>query len=104
MLSHDVAWSKSGIPGCGEKATRVLEQLENMNIEFGDSFDFKPNAYTFNACINAWAKSRSFEKAREAKSILDRMIDLYKAGNKDVKPNVFTFTSVLNGKAIDFDT
>ena len=93
-----IAWSKSGGSGCGERAEEVLQRMEKLYSEFDNDSNFKPNLLSFNACINAWAKSRSFEKAQRAKGILNRMIQLYKEGDHDVKPNVFTFTSVLNGK------
>lgn len=93
------AWSKSGVANAGEKATSLLTRLESLHRDYANDETMKPNALTYTATINAWAKSRQFHKGKKARETLHRMIQAYKGGNRDAKPNVFAFTSVLNACA-----
>lgn len=49
--------------------------------------------------INAWARSRVIGKSQRAKTVLQKMIDMYEAGTSRARPNVFTYTAVLNACA-----
>jgi len=65
-----------------------------------DSSHFSFLSYPLqNAAINAWAKSRRFGKAYRAKSVLQKMVSMYEAGEIRAKPNVFMYTGVLNACA-----
>lgn len=46
--------------------------------------------------INAWSKTRADGSAQLAESYLKHMIDLHMAGMPNVRPNIFSFTSVMN--------
>ena len=59
----------------------------------------RPSKVSYTAGINSWAKSKAFEKARKARETLDRMIEAYKNGNAEAKPNVNAFTAVINACA-----
>eukprot|EP00594_Rhizosolenia_setigera_P005141 CAMPEP_0178949756 /NCGR_PEP_ID=MMETSP0789-20121207/6245_1 /TAXON_ID=3005 /ORGANISM="Rhizosolenia setigera, Strain CCMP 1694" /LENGTH=938 /DNA_ID=CAMNT_0020630349 /DNA_START=310 /DNA_END=3122 /DNA_ORIENTATION=+ len=94
------AWSKSGFPESGKKAEEVLKRLLRLYKEKKGDPELKPNFLSYNACINAWAKSRTFGKAKKAREILDYMISQYRnEGDITVKPNIFTFTTVMNACA-----
>ena len=58
--------------------------------------DMKPNARSYTITMNAWAKSRSFGKAKKTRDLLIQMEKAYKAGNNDVQPNVFVYTAVVS--------
>jgi pentatricopeptide repeat protein len=92
------AWGKSGVRNAGEKAEALLDWLLEMFETNGD-VDFMPGAVTFSAVVNAHARSRYFGKAVRARAVLQKMIDLYKAGKIEAKPNVFVFTGVINACA-----
>jgi pentatricopeptide repeat protein len=92
------AWSKSGQDCGGEKSEGMLNRLITLYKEYGDA-EFKPNDRSFTIVINAYAKSRRFRKAKKAREILDQMISAYKDGNSAAKPNVFSFTAVINACA-----
>ena len=49
--------------------------------------------------INAISKSKNDGKAQKALRILRRMDKLYRAGDKDTRPNELTYTAVLNSCA-----
>ena len=50
---------------------------------------------TFNAVLDAWARSGDRMAAQRAEQILDHMDELYRAGNQNVKPDVYTFNTVI---------
>lgn len=89
------AVSRSGTSGAGDKAEKILGMLDNLYSKFQDD-DMKPNAQTYTIAMNAWAKTRSFGKAKKAQQLLMKMEDEYKSGNSDVKPNVFAYTAVVS--------
>ena len=49
--------------------------------------------------INAISKSKDERKAQKALRVLRRMDKLYRAGNKEARPNEVTYTAVLNSCA-----
>ena len=89
------AYSKSGKPDAGEHAEEILGLLESLYTRYQDK-DMKPNVQTYTITMNAWAKSRSFGKAKRAYTLLAQMEKAYKEGNHDVKPNVFAYTAVVS--------
>jgi pentatricopeptide repeat protein len=57
------AWAVSGHPQAGEKAVRLLQQLEQHPV-------IQPTRISYNACIKAYAKSG---QAPQAQALLERM-------------------------------
>lgn len=55
--------------------------------------EVSPDTITFNAVLDAWARSGDRMAAQRAEQILDHMDDLYRAGNRKVKPDVYTFNT-----------
>lgn len=51
---------------------------------------------SFNAIIDAWARSGDRMAPRRAEQILDHMDELYRAGNKGVKPDTYTYNTLIN--------
>ena len=89
------AFSRSGKPGAGDRAEELLAMLDNLYTMYKDD-EMKPNAQSYTITMNAWAKSRSFGKAKKAEKILLKMEEAYKTGNRDAKPNVFAYTAVVS--------
>lgn len=92
------AIAKSGDSAAGVKTEVLLTTLERLYEKYGDK-EMRPSKVSYTACINSWAKSKAFEKARKARETLDRMIEAYKNGNSEAKPNVNAFTAVINACA-----
>ena len=92
------AIAKSGDSAAGVKTEVLLTTLERLYEKYGDK-EMRPSKVSYTACINSWAKSKAFEKARKARETLDRMIEAYKNGNGEAKPNVNAFTAVINACA-----
>lgn len=91
------AWAKSGGDDGAGRAEQLLRRMEEL-FESGENVDAKPNVRSFNSVINAWAKSGREDAASKAEGVLDLMEFLYETGNKDVRPDVHSFTTVINGK------
>jgi hypothetical protein len=59
----------------------------------GDEY-MAPNIVTYNALLNAWARSGTRCCGLKAEYYLDRMWELYKAGDTKVKPNDQSYNTV----------
>jgi len=53
----------------------------------GGNPDVKVDTISFNAVLDAWARSGDRVAPRRAEQILDHMDELYRSGNKGVKPD-----------------
>ena len=51
--------------------------------------------------LHAWSTSGIRGSAQRAQQLLDHMVKLYNAGNQDVKPDVFSYTSTIAAHAQD---
>jgi len=111
------AWARFGKydPNSAQKAEELISIMYEMyhSRKYGDSI--KPTAQTYSIAMNAWAKSKergvggennddartsnSDSKVANARRLLDTMLGKYEAGDKDMKPNIFAYTSVLSAAA-----
>lgn len=77
-----------------EAAERVFKE---MREKYSQGFPLlKPNIIIYNSVINAWAQSSSsdpYYAAQRAEDILNEMESM-----DDLKPDMITYTSILNGK------
>lgn len=94
------ALAKSGKRGSAQRAEELLQRLEAMyykqNSEQNDVI--RPDVYTYNTVIDAWAKSCQYESdaAERAEALLRRMEEMYASGNKSVKPDTISYTTVID--------
>ena len=115
-------WARSGARNAGEKAEALLHWMISAYASEDDA-SYKPNEIAFNAgkndrlnlprcvavacltfscfglAINAWSESRVFGKGYRAKTVLQKMIEMYEADTSRAKPNTFVYTAVLNSCA-----
>jgi hypothetical protein len=100
------AWANCGKRGgdayyevgySAQKAAEILDRME-QSFAYGDPA-CRPTTVSFNAVIDAYAKSGLDDAAERAEEVLLRMEDLYEAGELDVKPNTRSFNSVINAWA-----
>ena len=100
MLSYFVqtvldAWAKSGGGrAAAERAEEILEWMDRLYK--GGNPDVKPDTITFNAVLDAWARSGDRVAPHRAEQILDHMDDLYRAGNRGVKPDTYTYNTLVS--------
>jgi pentatricopeptide repeat protein len=92
------AWAKSGEgEAAAERAEAILEWMDRLN-KSGNG-DVKPDTITFNAVIDAWARSGCKRGPQRAEQILNHMDELYHGGNIDVKPDTYTYNTLINALA-----
>ncbi|GFH52231.1 hypothetical protein CTEN210_08707 [Chaetoceros tenuissimus] len=92
------AWARSKHQDSGRKADGVLKKLERESKVSRDP-ELTSNTILYNLVIDAHAKSPSNKAHTRARAVLDRQIRLYKDGNNECKPDVYSFTSVLSSCA-----
>ena len=104
------AWARSGERGSSSSAERLLgemyDEYNNYKQKRGgsdsvgyDDDDLKPDSRSWNAVINAVARSRDPDCADRARSLLDEMGRLYDMGDIDLVPDAVTFGAVINAYA-----
>jgi len=77
-----------------EKAEELLDELEELYETSGGADEsLAPNTIIYNSVLNAWSTVRG--GIGRAEAILDRMEELHGAGNGDVSPDAFTFSSLI---------
>jgi pentatricopeptide repeat protein len=94
------AFAKSAEEDAEERAENLLRHMEEL-FETGVNVEAKPNVRSFNTVINAYAKSGREDAALKAERVLDYMERLYEGGNKDVRPDLHSFCTVINGESTD---
>ena len=62
----------------------------------GGNQDVKVDTISFNAVLDAWARSGDRVAPRRAEQILAHMDELYRNGNKGVKPDRYTYNTLIN--------
>lgn len=81
------AWAASG-GGllAARKAEALLDEMQASGLS--------PNSHTYNAVLKCWAASGTRCCGKKAELYLERMWDLYHAGNPKVEPNDFSYNTV----------
>ncbi|KAL7537195.1 hypothetical protein ACHAXR_010474 [Thalassiosira sp. AJA248-18] len=108
------AWARSRERGSSARAEELLRDMYdyyNKNNEGGgggidddtDNDDIKPDSRSWNAVINAVARSRDTNCADRAKFLLDEMGRLYNEGDTDLLPDALTFGAIINAYANSFE-
>lgn len=87
-------------PQRAKMAEKLINRMEK-SFQSGENVQVKPDVVSYSAVINAYARAAEFDKecATRAMDILNRMVEMYERGDKDVKPNKKTYTSVINAFA-----
>lgn len=109
------AWSRTQMPGSPQRAELILRYMDNEASSGKKNCQrMAPNAYCFTTVIHSWARSAERNRARHAYQLLNVMTRRFhdakteyqmnstkrnKSRYKLLKPNVKTFTSVLNACA-----
>ena len=75
-----------------ERSQEVFELMEKCRRQG----DIKPNERVYTSFIRALAKGKSKNLHKKAYFLLQKMRELYEAGNEGIKPTVFTYNAVLH--------
>jgi len=100
------AYAKSGRDDGADKAIRILQKMERLhnngskNNNNDNNVRFVPRVETYNAIIDAYAKSGQLSAPHNANLLLQYMTELYVTKqNIHAKPNVRSYNSVMNAWA-----
>ena len=112
------AWARYGKydPHAAQNAEELISVMYDMDAERGEEEEggsgIRPTAQTYSIAMNAWAKAREGptaegtdcgedggSKVANARRLLDCMLEKYEAGEEEMKPGVFAYTSVLSAAA-----
>ena len=85
--------------GHKNSANMILQILNRMEERKRQDNTIKLDTVAYTMCIDAVAKSRNRDSHLIAEQILERMIERCKRDNSSVKPNSFTFSTVINACA-----
>jgi len=98
VLSYNTvcnAWAKSRDDGAASQVLNILNQMEAMHSS-GEMY-VKPDIFTYTTCIDTLAKQGTRKSAEKALDLLNIIEGRYrKTMDSDIKPNVRTYTSVIN--------
>jgi hypothetical protein len=87
-------WATSGKGTfAARKAEALLQEMEELSVALQDD-SISPNIITYNAVLNSWARSGTRCCGNKAELYLERMWELYHAGDRLVQPNDKTFNTV----------
>merc|ERR1711865_980301 len=78
-------------------AEEILEWMDRL-YKSGNC-NVRPDTITFNAVLDAWARSGDRMAAHRAEQILDHMDELYRTGNHGVKPDTYTYNTLITAHA-----
>lgn len=98
VLSYNTvcnAWAKSRDKDAARQVLAILNQMETMHTS-GEMY-VKPDIFTYTTCIDALAKEGTKETTEKALQLLNTIEKRYNETlDTDIKPNVRTYTSVIN--------
>jgi pentatricopeptide repeat protein len=76
-----------------KRAEQVLQSMLQAKIHVD------PDHISFSTVLLAYTKQETFEAMANAVTLLDQMLELFESGMDSAKPNVVSFTTVMNGFA-----
>jgi len=96
----NISKNTRGAPKRALRAEELIKQMERL-YRSGKNDKVKPDVISYSAAVNAYARAAVQDDrcATRAMEILDRMVVLFKRGDKGVKPNKRTYTSLINAFA-----
>ena len=86
-------WAKSKQEEAPQRADKFLNFMVKLYIEVGDD-RLKPDSYSFNSVIDAYSSSSCPGAARRAEALYNTMKRLHEGGDRDLKPDIITLTSL----------
>lgn len=88
MLIHALAEQKD--------ATRAEEVLQSLLLSQNG---VGPDSISFSTVLLAYTRLETLEAMQKADTLLNQMIELYEAGLESAKPNVISFSTLMQGHA-----
>lgn len=90
--------TKSNHPSAPYKVDALMEEMIDIYKRTGD-LAMRPTNRSFNACVNAWARSKSKEAPQCIINWISRFQEDFESGQTDRMPNKWTYNSYLQALA-----
>jgi len=90
------AWANHAENGGAERALQIWEHMDSISDE---ERGFRPSIAIPNTVIKAVARSKDPDAVRKAEGILLRVEEDYRSGKSSLRPDVTTYSSVINACA-----
>lgn len=90
------AYARSSEEGNLEKAEAIIEEMESHRNHPQNKSE-TPNTRMYNRVLFAYANSGRADQTLRVKTLFDKMIDVYKDGDKSCQPNIHSYNSVSPG-------
>lgn len=87
------AWANNAEDGGALRAQEILDHIESLSLE---ERGFVTSVVFHNILIKAWGRSRAPDNVERAESILIDLEKRRQMGRADIRPDVTTFSSVIN--------
>ncbi len=95
------AWAKSGFQYGPERAEKLIYLMDELDQQYlGGQGIFRPSVSSFTSLLDAYAQTLEWDSVSQAERIFNRLLDEYlETGQRDLEPNVATWTIVLSAWA-----
>ena len=87
------AWANNAVDGGAMRAQQIMDHTENLTAE---ERGFERTIVPWNILIKAWGRSKTIDSVQRAEEILINLEEEYRNGNSNVKPDITTYSSVIN--------
>mmetsp|Transcript_2580 Transcript_2580/g.6188 ORF Transcript_2580/g.6188 Transcript_2580/m.6188 type:complete len:989 (+) Transcript_2580:124-3090(+) len=87
------AWANNAIDGGAMRAQQIMDHTETLTVE---ERGFDRTIVPWNILIKAWGRSKTADSVQRAEDILIHLEEEYKGGKSKVKPDITTYSSVIN--------
>jgi len=85
------AYARIGARDGAQRGEDLLKKMKSIGV--------KPNLQTYNVLISLWGNSQQMGAGKKAESILTKLEDEFRNGNKDMRPTVVSYTSCISAWA-----
>ena len=89
------AHARAGARGAASKAGDISKKMKSLGV--------KPSLQTYNVLINLYGNSQEIGAGNKAESILEKLEDAFRNGDKEMRPTVISYTSTINAWARSTD-
>ncbi len=87
------AWANNAVDGGAMRAQQIMDHTETLTVE---ERGFDRTIVPWNILIKAWGRSKTVDSVQRAEEILIRLEEEYEQGKSKVKPDITTYSSVIN--------
>ena len=87
------AWANNAINGGAMRAQQIMDHTEALTAE---ERGFDRTIVPWNILIKAWGRSKTQDSVHRAEKILDHLEERYQDGETNIKPDITTYSSVIN--------